>query len=307
MDMKGVYVIVVTPFDDDDRIDEESLASEIEFCIAAGVHGLVVPANASEWYALSEEERRFAARYVSEKVAGRVPVIVAVTANSAHTAAEMTYKAMDDGATALMAMPPPIGTPNLDGIYKYYQAIGNASTVPVLLQNMVPPVGTPMTAAFMARMLDAIPNIDYVKEETQYSPRVITELHELIRDKGKFKGIFGGRASRFIMLEYPRDIIGTMPACDVPDISRKLWDLLESGDQAQARALFERMLPLINLESIYTTTLYKAVLHRRGVIRNPKVRNRQFDELDAIDQRELHSILDGMGDLFTVRGPFADG
>ena len=115
-----------------------------------------------------------------------------------------------------------------------------------------------------------------------------------------------GRASRFIMLEYPRGIIGTMPACDVLDISRKLWDLLESGDQAQARALFERMLPLINLESIYTTTLYKAVLHRRGVIRNPKVRNRQFDELDAIDQRELHSVLDGMGDLFTVRGPFAD-
>ncbi len=45
---RGVYIILVTPFYEDGRIDEESLRSVVDFSIDAGAHGLVVPANVSE-------------------------------------------------------------------------------------------------------------------------------------------------------------------------------------------------------------------------------------------------------------------
>jgi len=53
----GIFPILQTPFDDDGGMDLESLRSEIAFCLEAGVHGLVIPANASEFFTLSDSER----------------------------------------------------------------------------------------------------------------------------------------------------------------------------------------------------------------------------------------------------------
>ena len=55
------------------RIDWESFAEQIEFCMAAGVHGLVVPALASEFFTLSDAERRQVVEFASDAIAGRAP------------------------------------------------------------------------------------------------------------------------------------------------------------------------------------------------------------------------------------------
>jgi dihydrodipicolinate synthase/N-acetylneuraminate lyase len=101
---RGVFVIVVTPFDEKGRLDEESLRAVVDFCIEAGVHGLVTPANASEWYALSDAERRRVTRIVVEQADKRLPVILSVTAGSQWPAVEMARNAQDIGADA--ARPP---------------------------------------------------------------------------------------------------------------------------------------------------------------------------------------------------------
>jgi len=70
--MRGVYPILLTPFDEESRIDEESLRRLIEFNVRAGVHGLGV-ALGSEVYKLSEAERVQVTRIVVDQVKGRVP------------------------------------------------------------------------------------------------------------------------------------------------------------------------------------------------------------------------------------------
>ena len=57
-DWRGCFAIPMTPFDETDRIDENVLTAEIEFCIESGVGGLVVPVMVSEFRLLSEEESR---------------------------------------------------------------------------------------------------------------------------------------------------------------------------------------------------------------------------------------------------------
>jgi len=54
----GIFTIPFTPFHDDRSLDEESLRREVDFVIEAGAHGIVAPVNSSEFYLLSDEERR---------------------------------------------------------------------------------------------------------------------------------------------------------------------------------------------------------------------------------------------------------
>ena len=73
--MRGVFPILITPFDEQARIDEASLRHLVEFNIAAGVHGLGV-ALGSEVFKLSEAERDQVTRIVVDEVRGRVPVVI---------------------------------------------------------------------------------------------------------------------------------------------------------------------------------------------------------------------------------------
>ena len=73
--MRGVYPILVTPFDERERVDVDSLQNLIEFQLAAGVHGLGIALGA-EVQKLTEAERSLVTRTVVEQVRGRVPVVM---------------------------------------------------------------------------------------------------------------------------------------------------------------------------------------------------------------------------------------
>ena len=302
---RGVFVIIVTPFGEDGRIDEESLRAEIEFCLEAGVHGVVTPANASEWYALSDAERGRVCQIVVEQTRQRVPVILSVTGGSERAAVEMAEAAQDIGADGLMAMPPPLKPPHREGLFDYYRGISQVARVPVIIQNCHPPLGTPMPPDLLARMVDELPWVDYVKEEAEPCTHLMSRVTELVQDGAKFKGIFGGQAGRFFMNEAARGACGTMPACDIPDAHCALWAAFERGDLAETRRIYCRVLPLLTMESLYPMVIYKEVLRRRGVIRTAVVRNPSHAPLDEVDHRELDVLLEELSDLLLVKGPFA--
>ena len=76
-----------------------------------------------------------------------------------------------------------------------------------------------------------------------------------------------------------------------------VWDALASGDAAKSRALFCLLLPLLNIESMYSFVVYKEVLFRRGVIANPKTRAPGAPALDEPSSRELDQILRDLSPL----------
>ena len=103
--MQGVYPILVTPFSEDSQIDEESLRTLIDFNLDAGVHGLGV-ALGSEVYKLTEAERAWTTRVVVDQVDGRVPVVINTGANGTDLAVHYSRMAHENGADALMVLPP---------------------------------------------------------------------------------------------------------------------------------------------------------------------------------------------------------
>ncbi len=286
---RGVFAIPVTPFDAAGELDVESLRRCVDFCIQAGAHGVVAPVNASEFFTLTEVERRRVVEVVAEQTGGRRPCVAGVTGASTQIAAELARHARGAGADAVMAMPPYVRHPGPDEIVEFYAAVARAAEVPVWIQDYVPPMGTPMAPTLLARLLREIPGVDYLKEETTFAPQVMTQVAALAG--GTLKGMMGGMAGRYLLEEYRRGARGTMPACEVTDAHVAVWDALEAGDESTARHRFGQLLPLLNMEAMYSFTIYKEVLYRRGVIACPKTRAPGAAFLDQEASRELDLIL----------------
>lgn len=297
---RGIFAIPPTPFDETDNIDEASLRRCIDFCIAAGVHGIVGPVNASEAVTLTDEERLRVTEIIVEQTAKRVPVIIGVSGTS--TAASMVYTrhAAEVGADAVMAMPPYLRDPAEDEILDFYSRIAQASgDRPVWIQNYVAPIGTPMTVALVARLLKELPGVDFLKEETLLAPQVMTSVREAAGNA--LRGVMGGMGGWFLPEEYRRGACGTMPACEVADIHVVIWDALEQGKHDVARELHTQLLPLLNYEAMYSFAIYKEVLVRRGVITSSRTRIPGTPKLDAENNRELNRILRDLAPLMTSR------
>lgn len=298
MKMRGVFAIPVTPFTPALDVDGKALERVVEFCLAAGAHGLVAPVNASEFSSLSDAERMTVAEIVTVVAAHHVPVVVGVSGVSAQHAAVFARHARTIGADAVIAMPPYVRKSTPDEIFEYFRLVAEAAQLPVFIQNGQLPVGTPMPAAFVSRLVQEIPGVEYLKEETALAGHVMTE--ELKLAGPRLKGVMGGLAGRFLLDEYARGSCGAMPACEIADVDVAIWNALEAGQTQQARSLFLRVLPLMDVEMNYGPPVCKEVLRRRGVIECTAVRQLGFPTLDEYDLRLLDTILADIGSLFTV-------
>ena len=294
---RGIFPIVVTPFTEGYELDEAGLRRIVRFCLEAGARGLVGPANASEFSTLSDDERKRWIEIVVGEAGGQVPVIASTTCGHAWPAVALSRHAQEVGADGIMSMPPHVMHPDAEGCYQYYQALSGALDVPIMIQNYIGPVGTPMSPDLMARMCRELPHVEYIKEETMPSSRMVSAT---IAAAGQAcQGVFGGQAGQYLLDEYRRGSVGNMPACQTTDLLQAVWDKLETGDEASARALFNRVLPLINYERQYGVALYKEVLYRRGVLKC-RVSRTPGKELDDRDRAELDAILADIEPLYKV-------
>ena len=309
---RGLFAIPVTPFTDDGALDVASLRRVIAFCIEAGTHGIVTPVNASEFTTPSPAERKVVTRVAIEETEragarGRVPVVIGVGARTTAEAVQYARFAEDAGADAVIAMPaydPPLDE---QGIYDFYAALADAVHLPIYLQNherIGPPdrpgPGTPMSPELMARMCREIDDVCYIKEESLNTGYKIVKTLELAGER--CWGIMGGKAGRYLMDEYRRGACGTMPACESADVHAQIWNLLDGGRHAEARRLFNALLPLLNYEALFGTAVYKEVLYRRRIIASPCKRLPGLT-LDRYDHEELDAILSDLAPSFTIKTP----
>ena len=292
---RGIFAIVVTPFTDNLELDEAALRRQVDFCIQAGAAGLVGPANAGEFAAMSDEERQRWIRIVVEEADGQVPVVAATTHGHTVPAVALGCYAQDVGADGIMAMPPHILHPDAIGCYDYYQALDEALNIPICIQNFMGPIGTPMSSELLARMCRELECVQYLKEETLPEPRAISRTLAAAGDA--CNGVFGGQGGIYMIDEWRRGACGNMPASQSVDIHTRIWQLLEANDEPAARALFNRLLPLLNFERMHGVAVYKQVFKRRGVFTSTASRipgayldQQDLQEFDAI-WRDIEPLL----------------
>jgi 2-keto-3-deoxy-L-arabinonate dehydratase len=235
--------------------------------IEAGSNGLAILANFSEQFVLSDEEREVLTRSIMAHVAGRVPVIVTTTHFSSRICAERSKRAQQAGAAMVMVMPPyhgatiRVGEP---GIFDFYRAISDAIDIPIMIQD-APVSGTPLSAAFLARLATGIEQVSYFKIETQGAA---AKLRELLRLGGAaIEGPWDGEEAITLIPDLDAGATGSMTGGGYPDAFRKIIDDYLAGRRDAAVAGYERWLPLINYENRQCGLLAcKALMKEGGVI-----------------------------------------
>ena len=283
---RGSFAIPMTPFDENDRIDVDVLAAEIEFCIESGVGGIPAPLMVSEFRLLSEDERKLMIRVPAEVSAGRVPVVANVAAVNTPLAVRYAEYAQKVGVDAVMAMPPYIHKPDFPTIYAYYKAISDVVEVPVWIQNASVAAMSPDQ---LVTLCEEIENVSWVKEEVPPSHKNITAL--LAKGSPAVKGVMGGGGGRPMFVEHARGAAGNIHACQFCDVVQRVWELLDEGQMAAAADLFDNLLPSLMLEGMMGMAYAKEIMIRRGVFKNHRVRG-SAKPLDDYDMREIDRTWD---------------
>jgi len=286
--LRGIIPIVVTTFHEDGSLDLESQRRLILHLLEQGIHGLALFGNASEGYALTNNERETLLALTLKEVQGKVPVIVSSGHNGTYAAVEQSRAAEKAGADALMVLPPFYVKPDGQGIFDYFAAISMAVQIPIMVQDAPLMTQVPMPAALLARMSSELEHIRLVKVEAPPTAPKITEL--LQGAKGDIT-LFGGLNGNFLIEELDRGAVGTMPGSDLCAPFLRVWNAYQSGDRTGARKEFQKMLPLIRYEIQpgLGVSVMKLNLKARGIIRCATVR-RPTKSIDAIGVKEVEEL-----------------
>ncbi|MDZ5441514.1 dihydrodipicolinate synthase family protein [Micromonospora sp. 4G57] len=289
----GLVPILATPFGPDGVLDLPSLRRLTEFQLSSGVTGVAVFGMASEGFALTTDERTRILATVTDVVAGTVPVVAGVNGTSTVTAIEQADAAVAGGATALMVLPPFMVKPTPDQLLAFYGEVSAAAGVDVMVQDAPGATGVAMPPALIAELgkLDGVTSVKVESPPT--APKVAAVVAARADDAF---AVLGGQNAQFCLEEYARGAIGTMPACEFPDLLAPVLADWEAGRHAEARAAFTRLLPLIlfGLQQGIAWAVHKEVLVRRGLIADATVRS-PARPLDTAGRESLNTILTDLG------------
>lgn len=292
--VSGVLPILPTIFDTAGAIDEAGTRRVVEYIIASGAQGIVFPGLASEYDMLSREERLHMTALIGDWIGGRLPFLVGASAVKTEDAVAYAAAGAKAGAVAAMVLTSKTFADDPAGMRDFFRDVHAGSGIDIMLQNAPAPMGIGMPLEKVAELTRAVDGIRYVKEEAPPSGQRITRLTELAGDS--LLAVFGGAGARYVIDELTRGAKGTMPACEITELHVAMFDRFHRGDEAGARNLFERTLPLLNMQAIFRWRLTKAVLQRRGLIESTFVRA-PGPELDRFDLVELDALLSRLSDL----------
>ena len=270
----GVFPVAPTIFNEHGQLDLDGQKRCIDFMIDAGSDGLCILANFSEQFALADDERDTVMNVVLDHVAGQVPVVVTTTHFSGQVCARRSQAAQAAGAAMVMVMPPYHGATirvTEQGIYEFFEQVSNAVNIPIMIQD-APVAGTPLPAAFLARMAREIENVSYFKIETAQAAAKLRELIALGGDS--VIGPWDGEEAITLMPDLDAGATGAMTGGAYPDGIRKIIEAHVNGDRERAAALYQQWLPLINYENRQCgLAACKILMKEGGVIQSDAVRH----------------------------------
>ena len=287
--LRGVLPVVQMPFHSDESIDFETLQAEVDYLLNRGADGVTL-AMVSEILRLTTDERMRVAERLCQEVGDRGVCVISCGAESTFAAVEFARHAESVGASAVMAIPPVTTAVLADELIRYFDALAEATTVPIVVQDASGYVGAPIGTGPMAEIMRRYgPERIYFKPEAVPIGPQLTELREATSGQAR---VFEGSGGIALVDSFRRGIVGTMPGADLIDAVVALWRALQRGDD---EAVYEISLPLSSLVALQTgldgfLAVEKYLLFRQGVFRNVVIRGPVGFRLDDETRREVDRL-----------------
>ncbi|MDA7505439.1 dihydrodipicolinate synthase family protein [Verrucomicrobia bacterium] len=290
--IEGILPILHTPFDQNDLIDRDSLQREIDWAFEQGIHG-VCSAMVSEILRLTSEERIKLNQLIVEITAGRGNVVASVGAESTKQAVYFAKAVVDAGCDAIMAIPPISTALPLDALQDYFNALANAVSVPLIVQDASSYVGASIPTEFYVRLLD-----EHGPQKILFKPEgepIGPNISDLRDASGGRAGMFDGSGGMLLIDAYRRGVIGTMPGIDLLDGISALWQALKQKNDATAYRVYFPICALVALQLQAGLdgflAIEKYILVKRGLFTTDRRREPNSWNLDIETQNEVDRLM----------------
>ncbi|MEP5728209.1 MAG: dihydrodipicolinate synthase family protein [Sulfitobacter sp.] len=269
----GVFVIAVTPFHPDGQIDMESCDRMVDFYLEAGATGLTVLGMMGEAPKLTPEESQDVVARILARVAGRVPVVVGVSAPGFAQIKALSDVVMALGAAAVMVAPPS-GLRTDDQILTYYTQVAELiGDVPFVLQDFPLATGVQIAPKVIAEIVNTLPTCVCLKHEDWPGLEKISYLRkEGVLDRRL--SILCGNGGLFLPEEMARGVDGAMTGFAYPEMMVSVVTYYITGNPERAQDIFDAYLPLARFEQQpgLGLAIRKYTLAQRGIIAHDTLR-----------------------------------
>lgn len=264
--LKGCGTALVTPFQKDGALDEESLRRLVRFQIMEGIDFLVPCGTTGESPTLTHEEHLRVVQITIEETRGAnraVPVIAGAGGNNTAKVISLIHELEKMGVDGILSVSPYYNKPTQEGIYQHYRALNNATGLPIIVYNVPGRTGSNIEPATISRMAN-LRNIVGVKEASGN----ITQIAEVLSSIPDGFAVFSGDDA----ITLPLMALGgagviSVASNEAPGLMTNLTALCLAGDFTDARRLNRRLLPLMQVNFIESSPIpVKAALAIMGLI-----------------------------------------
>jgi len=237
----GVCTALITPFRDG-KIDFEALRGLLKFQIDGGVDALLINGTTGESATLTDAEKREMISFAVSEVGGRVPVIAGTGSNDTKKAVELSKFACDVGADACLVVTPYYNKASEAGLIKHYEAIADATKIPIILYNVPSRTGVNIPLSVYEKLSEH-KNIVAVKEA---NPSV-SDFARLSARCGKSLDLYSGNDDLILpSLSLGGNGVISVISNVLPRQTGEICRLWFGGKIKEATELQLKLLPLIN-------------------------------------------------------------
>jgi 1-pyrroline-4-hydroxy-2-carboxylate deaminase len=240
----GVYAATTTPLHADGSVDIEQYRKHCAWLVDEGVAGIIPNGSLGEYEALTDDERAELVAAAVDAVGGRADVVPGVSGKSAAEATRWAEQARAAGAPAVMALPPTSHKPTDDEVIAHFAEIGTVG-LPIIAYNNPFSTRVDLDPALLARLGAEVPMVAAVKEFSQDIRRVWQ-----IRETAPGLEVICGCDDTLVeaMLAGAVGWIAGMVNA-LPALSVRLFGLCETGNYADAAALYRVLLPVLRWDA----------------------------------------------------------
>ena len=259
----GCGTALVTPFRNDQSLDEQTLRRLVQRQIEAGINFLVPCGTTGESPTLAHAEHLRVVEITLEEAQGKVPVLAGAGGYDTRKVIELSQELEAMGADGVLSVTPYYNKPTQEGLYQHYRAIASAIRLPIVVYSVQGRTGVNVEPATLAR-LAGIENIVGVKEASGNIGQMANVLYAVPE---RFAVLSGDDAITLPLIALGGRGIISVASNEIPGEMTAIAQACLRGDFAAARALYRRYLPLMNVNFIESNPIpVKAAMALMGLL-----------------------------------------
>lgn len=236
--LSGVGAAMITPFTADGRVDYKALARMIDYVIEGGTDYIVALGTTAETPTLYMPERAVIAMFISNHIAGRVPLVIGVGGNSTSEVLDQLREFDLRAADAILSVTPYYNKPSQEGLYQHFRTVSEHSPVPVILYNVPGRTGVNMTAETTLRLAADFDNVLGIKEASGN----IDQIRRIIDNRpDNFLVLSGDDGMAIDVMRNGGDGVISVAVNAFPECFMRCMNYAKAGDYERADKEYEAL------------------------------------------------------------------